>query len=239
MNVIKDPKYLPVFHHIAKNAGTYVLSWMMMLCRKYNLILGKNEIPGWTSKRIRRSIVLLNEGKQLTCCIHTPTDIYNKNLAFQKMPESDEVTDYIDLENFIKSILSGDIEVFSVSIDPMDPGISIQRSAVSEIISASKREHPLNFTVLRDPFERSRSLYYYLNSKKSQHEPTHASIKSKDFESYIVSDEIEDSWFLRHILDMSEDQIIEPYHLTLAHQHLQYFRTVSYTHLTLPTICSV
>ena len=84
MSINPHPNHMPVFHHIAKNAGTYVLSWMMMLCRKYNIDIGKNKIPGWTSRRIRRSIVLLEDGKQLTCCIHTPTDVANINDAFQR-----------------------------------------------------------------------------------------------------------------------------------------------------------
>lgn len=224
MSINPHPNHMPVFHHIAKNAGTYTLSWMMMLCRKYNLIIGKNEIPGWTSKRIRRSIVLLEDDRQLTCCIHTPTDVANINNAFERRPGSDEVTDYVELEPFIASIVSGDVEPFSISIDPMQPGLVIPRLAINEIMVASKRDHQLNFTVLRDPYERCQSLYNYLKSNKSKHESTHNSIVSENFLDFLVSEEVEDSWFIRNILDMPEGQIIEPYHLTLAHEWLQYFR---------------
>lgn len=224
MSINPHPNHMPVFHHIAKNAGTYVLSWMMMLCRKYNLIIGKNEIPGWTSKRIRRSIVLLDDGRQLTCCIHTPTDVANTNNAFQSRPESDEVTDYIELEPFIAAIASGDVEVFSISIDPVAPGLAVSRLAIDKIMSASKRDHQLNFTVLRNPYERCKSLYNYLKSNDSKHEPTHDSIVSENFLDFLVSEEVEDSWFIRNILDMPDHQVIEPYHLTLAHEWLQYFR---------------
>ena len=181
MSINPHPNHMPVFHHIAKNAGTYVLSWMMMLCRKYNIDIGKNKIPGWTSRRIRRSIVLLEDGKQLTCCIHTPTDVANINDAFQRRPESDEVTDYVELEPFIAAIVSGDIEPFSISVDPMEPGLAAPRLAIDKIMSASKRDHQLNFTVLRDPYERCKSLYNYLKSDSSKHEPTHNSIFSENF----------------------------------------------------------
>lgn len=224
MSIIKEPKHLPVFYHIAKNAGTYVLSWMMMLCRKYNLHLGKNQLPGWTSNRIRRSIVLLKEGKQLTCCIHTPTDVATINNNFKKNKFSDEVTDYVDLESFIDSILNGDVEVFSITVDPTIPGASIQRDAVEKIKHASKRDHELNFTVLRDPFARSVSLYHYIKGDKSKHEPTHDSIASANLLEYLESSELEDSWIIRHLLDMQDSQVIEPRHFTLANQYLQYFR---------------
>jgi hypothetical protein len=224
MSMIKEPEHLPVFYHIAKNAGTYVLSWMMMLCRKYNLHLGKHQIPGWSSKRIRRSIVLLKEGKQLTCCIHTPTDVATINNNFKKDKFSDEVTDYVDLEFFIDSINNGDVEVFSISVDPTVPGASIQRDAIEKIKHASKREHALNFTVLRDPFARSISLYHYIKGDKSKHEPTHDSIISANFLEYIQSSELEDSWLIRHLLDMQDSQVIEPRHFTLANEYLQYFR---------------
>lgn len=224
MSINPHPNHMPVFHHIAKNAGTYVLSWMMMLCRKYNINIGKNQIPGWTSKRIRRSIVLLEGGKQLTCCIHTPTDVANINDAFERRPESDEVTDYVELEPFIAAIVSGDVEPFSISVDPMEPGLAVSRLAIDKIMSASKRDYQLNFTVLRDPYERCKSLYNYLKSDSSKHEPTHNSIISENFLDFLISDEVEDSWFMRNILDIPEGQIIEPYHLTLAHERLQYFR---------------
>ena len=224
MSAIKNHEYISVFYHIAKNAGTYVLSWMMMLCRKYNMYLGNNQIPGWTSKRIRRSIVLLEEGKQLTCCIHTPTDVATISNNFKKHKFSDEVTDHVDLESFINSIEHGDVEVFSISVDPTIPGALIQRDAVEKIKHASKRKHALNFTVLREPFERSISLYHYIKGDKSKHEPTHDSIVSSNFLEYIQSSELEDSWLIRHLLDMQDSQIIEPSHFTLANEYLQYFR---------------
>ncbi|MAR66738.1 MAG: hypothetical protein CL833_05745, partial [Crocinitomicaceae bacterium] len=75
MSIIKDPEYLPVFHHIAKNAGTYVLSWAQMLCRRYHLMRGDNQQQCWTANRIRRVLVQLENGRQLTVIYYTPTDL--------------------------------------------------------------------------------------------------------------------------------------------------------------------
>ena len=81
MSIIKDPEYLPVFHHIAKNAGTYVLSWAQMLCRKYHMMKGDNRSWHWTSAKIRRGLILLKDGHQLTIIYFTPTDLTGSDLG--------------------------------------------------------------------------------------------------------------------------------------------------------------
>ena len=225
MSIIKDPEYLPVFHHIAKNAGTYVLSWMMMLCRKYNLFNGSADIEGWGAHRIRRGLLHLEDGKQLTCCYYTPTDINRHNPNFCMHSTEDMSSDDVDIETFIECITSKDVVPFSISIDPMGPGWKSARLAIDRIRESANLKHLLHFTVLRNPFDRAQSLFHYLGSDSSKHEPTHGSIKSPTFFKYVKSDELEDSWFLRSLLDLGEDVVIEPYHLTLAHNtYLKNFR---------------
>lgn len=225
MKVNVNPEYLPVFHHIAKNAGTYTLSWMMMFCRKYNISCGSTKIKGWGAWRIRRALIKLPDGKQLTSCYYTPTDINRHNSNFSMHSLQDQSSDDVDLETFIKCIHSQDISPFSISIDPMDPGWKSAREAIEKIRDASNRKYLLQFTVLRDPYKRAQSLFSYLTSESSFHEPTHQCFKSKTFEDYIQSTEVEDSWFLRSLLDMEEKSIIEPHHLALAHDvYLKDFR---------------
>ena len=254
MSIIKDPEYLPVFHHIAKNAGTYVLSWAQMLCRRYHLMRGDNLSLHWTSAKIRRALIRLKDGRQLTIIYCTLTDLTGhpdgifsvypeleqfsrenkRDIVLEKQMEyinnrypidSDETTNIIPEDDFLNFIENGDIIPFCVIIDPMDPGWIDARKYIDLIIEKSKRKHALHFTVLRDPYKRAQSLFYYLTSEESVHEPTHDSIKAKNFEDYIQSDEVEDSWFLRSLMDMPDSAIIEPYHLTLAHEgYLKHFR---------------
>ena len=75
MSIIKNPEYLPIFHHIPKSGGTYVLSWMQMLCRRYHIMRGDNQEKCWTATRIRRMLVNLKDGRQLTVVYYTPTDL--------------------------------------------------------------------------------------------------------------------------------------------------------------------
>ena len=253
MSIIKDPEYLPVFHHIAKNAGTYVLSWAQMLCRRYYLMREDHQQQCWTASRIRRALVQLENGRQLTVIYYTPTDLTGSPdgiLEFADCKKSDGSIDKDILPNaqnsYIQSILeqgtdpqtniisskkliqfceSKDIVPFCVIIDPMEPGWLDARKCIDLIIEKSERKHSLHFTVLRDPYKRAQSLFHYLTSNESAHEPTHDSIQAKNFEDYIQSDEVEDSWFLRSLMDMPDSAIIEPYHLTLAHEgYLKHFR---------------
>lgn len=252
MSIIKDPEYLPVFHHIAKNAGTYVLSWAQMLCRRYHLMRGDNKQQCWTANRIRRVLIQLENGRQLTVIYYTPTDLTGSpdgilEFADCRKPDgsidknilpnaqnsyihsileqgTDPQTNIISSEEFIQLCESKDVVPFCVIIDPMEPGWIEARKCINLIIEKSERKHALHFTVLRDPYKRAQSLFHYLTSDESSHEPTHDSIQAKNFEDYIQSDEVEDSWFLRNLLDMADDKVIEPYHLTLANEWLRYFR---------------
>jgi len=276
MSIIKDPEYLPVFHHIAKNAGTYVLSWAQMLCRRYHILRGDNLKCGiecdsdifyshWTSGKVRRALIKLKDNRQLTIIYCTLTDLTGSDQGVFSLPQaqkinltdsnvgqkilklqmeyinnrypndSDETTNIIPEDDFLNFIENGDIIPFCVIVDPIFWGGLKPKDNSSEwkcarilidlILSLSQRKHLLNFTVLRNPYDRALSIFNYIKSDNSSHEPNHACLVSKNFQEYIESDELEDSWFLRSLMNMSDSAIIEPYHLTLAHEgYLKHFR---------------
>ena len=70
-----------------------------------------------------------------------------------------------------------------------------------------KRE-PVYYTIFRDCFSRTVSMYNYLNSNKSKHEPTHKKIVYNTFEEYIKSYQLEDSWLIRKLLGVPGDKCI-------------------------------
>ena len=239
------PSLLPVFHHIAKNAGTYVLSWAQMLCRQYHISLKHNELEHWTSAKIRRALIPLKYRRQLTVIYCTLTDLtggeygvlsfdkskdtttFEKQMNFinSKYPQGlDSSTNIIESLDFVRLVKSKDILPFCIIIDPMEPGWEDAEKLINDIVNSSNRKSALHFTVLRDPFKRALSMFNYLKSEDSSHEPTHGTLLSSDFLEYLQSDEVEDSWFLRSILNLPKDTILEPYHMTLADERLRHFR---------------
>ena len=245
IEVNAKPSLLPVFHHIAKNAGTYVLSWAQMFCRQYHISLKHNELEHWTSAKIRRALIPLKYKRQLTVIYCTLTDltgdeygvlsfdkskdttIFEKQMNFinSKYPQGlDSSTNIIESLDFIKLVQTKDILPFCVIIDPMEEGWKDAQDVINNIVNYSERESALHFTVLRDPFKRALSMFNYLKSEDSSHEPTHGSLISSDFSEYLQSDEVEDSWFLRSVINLPRNAIIEPFHMTLADQWLRHFR---------------
>jgi len=252
-DLIINPTIIPVFHHIAKNAGTYILSWAQMLCRRYHIMRGDNQKSCWTANRIRRALVQIPNGRQLTIIYYTPTDLtgnqegildihncksdngqIDKNMLVESQNSyihsilqrgGDDQTNIISLDKFLSFCQSKDIEPFCIIVDPMDPpSYSQVLHSINLILQNIKQNHILNFTALRKPYERAQSLFHYLKSEDSSHEPTHDSIQAESFENYIQSEEVEDSWFLRYILDIpSTDKISKDDLIVAHHKHLNNF----------------
>jgi hypothetical protein len=80
-----------------------------------------------------------------------------------------------------------------------------------------------HFVILREPFNRIRSLFNYLNKDESIHEKTHHSI-SKDFKTFLESEEYEDSFVIRKFVDITESESINQSHYEKV---LQYFDQIN------------
>lgn len=227
-----NPSHIPVFLHIPKNAGTYTTSWMQRLCRVHYLKIRESwKEPGFTALRFRRQIVPLGGGIQLSCYIYTPTDIHINSDKIQPHDiYSDPHTDSVTLNNFLGFVKSKDVELFSISVETLEDGYRACFHAIDDISREANRPCRY-FTFYRDPFDRAKSLFCYINSTDSAHEPTHNKITEKDFMKYIASGQVEDCWFMRKLLDMTDQHIIEPYHLTRAFKCLDHFLISDMSHV--------
>jgi hypothetical protein len=196
---------IPVFLHIPKNAGTYVLGWTMKLFRYYGISRGCNNVIDWNFNF--RRILLQYDGFQIaTVFAHDAYNIRKNNKSFIQHP-THEYCNIVDARSFLEELKNKRLDVFSIIIE--DNGIKFLENSLYESICEFNNKCPLYYTLFRNPYDRAESLYNYLTSDKSLHEPTHNAIKAKSFIEYLNSYELEDSWLIRKLTQISNSDIID------------------------------
>jgi hypothetical protein len=191
---------IPVFLHIPKNAGTYVLGVTMELFRYYGISKGWRNKIGW-NLNLRR-ILLQKKDKQIaTLFVYDPEEIRNKNECFKQYPQ-DEYCNLIDIENLKEISSKNRITLFSIIIE--DEGAKLIKTGLFDSLCNQNNSDAAYCTILREPFDRCQSIYSYITSSSSSHEPTHGAIKFKTFEAYLNSYQLEDSWLIRNLIDIPD-----------------------------------
>ena len=195
---------IPVFLHIPKNAGTYVLGWTMTLFRYYGITKDWNDKVGW-NYNLRR-ILLQHENKQIaTLFVYDPHKVRESNQSFAQHP-TNKYCNIVQLQNFLEELKNKKLTLFSVIVE--DAGVQYIKENLYKGICEHNNSHPLYYTIFRDPYNRALSMYHYITSPNSVHELTHNTIESKTFIEYLNSYELEDSWLIRKLTDISDNEII-------------------------------
>lgn len=195
---------IPLFFHIPKNAGTYVISKTGLLMRAYKYKYDSDPIFREKSKsfgplfRVATTLEILDE-KNRPLAIINGFDV--NGYIHQNRGKDIELVrgiyHRIHLKNLSREILES-LELFQVNI--VDHGFAV----FEDILSLFNHESTgfIPHALLRDPFKRALSIYNYLTSEASSHEPTHMSIFAKDFQDYISGIQSEDSWLIRKLLNI-------------------------------------
>lgn len=192
---------IPVFLHIPKAAGTYIQSVIF----KYLIRMNDN-----TSGYIRK-ITIENTTSNLTVYCNFLTDYWKTDINMKRHPISvDRNVDNpragcCSVDTFKTYLRNNQLTLLSVSVEPtierdMRSGLFLAHDII-DIINGKA----VNFTILRNSFDRQQSLYYYLTQGDSAHEPTHGKIKQKTFLDYLTSVNLEDSWLIRMLTGMPEE----------------------------------
>ena len=86
----------------------------------------------------------------------------------------------------------------------VDGGLTNYREDIYNILPSEIK--PYEFMCLREPYLRIQSLYSYIQSNQSNHEPTNSAYESLSFIEYLNSPLLEGGWLIRRLLGI-EDQI--------------------------------
>ena len=168
---------IPIFYHIPKCGGTYVITKIREIFR------GNDIRPG--------VILVVSDNSKADC------EVFIR--CFTTKAGTKKVINYEDgcLKEYIDDILF---------ISLTETGIR-DREKILKSIDKDIWE----FTTLREPFSRSQSMYNYLTSQASSHEPTHNSLKSKTYIDYLENKEYEKNWIFENL------QFYEAIHLYDMH----------------------
>jgi len=196
---IEEHPRIPVFLHIPRNAGTYVLSVTMAFFRFYGLQME------WGEKRdcpldLCRYRLLNSHKKQLaTLFIYDPKGTRKRSKSIEPHPQCPNActVDEEGVNGVLKELKDGAADLFAIIIEPR--GAGLVKNGYFDMVCEQAGKRPEYFTVLRNPYERAFSLYSYLTNSGSRHEPTHGTIAASSFDEYIRSSQLEESWLIRNL----------------------------------------
>jgi hypothetical protein len=223
MNIISEPQHTPTLIHVPKNAGSFIKSTFIVMNRLYRQTLIKENIQGW---RFRTQKVQLESGRQLSCVIYVAEDSYLKNKNV-KPDQQCTHTDHTDLQTIIKALDGKLIKVFFICADPVKIGMGESWGAI-DLICQTQGTSPCYFVCLREPFSRAKSLFEYSQHSSSSHEPSHLMYGYENFHNFACSYDLEDSWVIRHILNLSQNHILHKSHFEHCCQILDGIRVFDY-----------
>ena len=193
---------IPIFFHIPKCAGTFVLGCMHSLFRQYyRNRLESNEQQD--NRQLQKLKVIIPNHGMLTIFAFTPKEVYDNSEIVTKVDDHSSELSIFKLFSLIKN---SEIELFSIVIEPdfywgdIKNLIDLRPSfdAAYALCDVANSNYKC-FGTLRSPFQRVLSAFAYLCEETSAHEPNHKKILCDSLRGYILSDQLEDSWVIRSL----------------------------------------
>lgn len=210
---------VPVFIHIPRSAGTYIYNankislrfFLDKICDFSPSIFTKSNdfrfIYRFGKKFPCMEINIQEEGKTIFTVFCTETsynysDYSNFVNKYNQYKLNEDDLYNIDVLNIdALDILNKDIDIFSIIIQPR--GIKYLKEDLFE--GFFDKEINFKFYLpIRDPIQRLKSLFFYLKSQKSAHEPTHNIYKSKTFEEFVLK-EAPDNWIIKQFMSQTKE----------------------------------
>ena len=216
----KNP--IPVFYHIPKNSGTYIYTNISNSIRSlYYRKIGYNirEIIVMDGHYMLIRFLVNDMLYSLDNCEYA--SFVNKNLSCNCINICKHKIIWTININDINSNILNNLQLLAVIIEPR--GFKCSEKILEMISNLFQKYNLYKFLILRNPFEREQSLFNYITSEASKHEPTHKVITSNTFEEYIMSNQLQDSWLIRNLLNLKTTENLNEEHYTKTCEILKSF----------------
>ncbi len=220
---------IPVFLHIPKNAGTYVFSVTETIFRFYCIKKGWNNKVDWNLSLRKFHVIDSKQKQYATLFVRDPNN--NRDINNKIKPHSErlyvDVIDINDVDVVLEDFQNKKFDLFSIIIEPR--GAKLITETFFQNICKKIDKIPLYYTIFRKPYERALSLYNYIKSEDSIHEPTHNIIRANTFEEYLRSHQLEESWIIRNLARVRDGAAISEEEFKTACNILKCFKIADIT----------
>lgn len=191
----KDVK-IPISLHIPKNAGTY----LMILSQIYYV-----RLYSLHENYLRRVYIDHPRGRLTVICLFMNDYYVDDENMKNWFDDDDNRRTECELDTLIQYIENDMLRVLHIFVEPIDV-IDLRTGFFLAKDIANTCNQPIhNYMVMRNTFERQQSLFNYMTSSNSTHEPTHMAIYSRNFDDYLQTYQLEDSWVIRALTGVRDD----------------------------------
>lgn len=223
------PGRIPVFLHNPRCGGTYIMAWNQILfnqyCRnkRYPLLKFGEKI----NLKSRRIIAEFDDKKEIHIFCYSHKDLhmteksFSENaISYQKSSKKfkakqDPYINRIHIDKLMPLMNNDNFEIFSIVIPALGGEID-QRELIlkSQEICKKCNSVPYFYTSTRDPFQKLESIHKQKNKENSSEET---------FINFVKSNELPDSWIIRALTGVKNNQEVEEPHYLEAKKHLDNF----------------
>ena len=225
----EKPK-VPTFYHVPKNAGTYYISMMMLFFRKWRREYRKKwmemqpTLEDGSKKESIKNIEIYDDDDHTLIyarvLIGDPTHLVEKYKNIFELQARGKQTYLKTTYSKFREFRLTDVTLFSIVIEA--DGFVVSEDILEDCFGSINYNF-VKHLILRNPYTRARSFYNYITSNKSKHERTHGKVLSSTFEEYLMSGFVEDSWIIRVICGLKDDEYIEQFHAEFTRDLLSQF----------------
>lgn len=201
MELAQQPKKIPVYLHIPKNAGTYLIH---VFTNYFVRLIGN------ASELNVQRLTVCGNNFNLTLFVKFNSDYWKTDENIKEHHFSAARARKCGFPTLKTYIENNQLSVLAIVIEPENGELRPSFSKVEQILNLCESKGAY-FSIFREVFSRQQSLYHYITGDESSHEPSHKSIKEASFVEYLSSDSLEDSWLIRSITGMNDDWSISEF----------------------------